>query len=71
MPRGEPARKRQSWSRGARPPEPEAQPEAPAADAGEADIDGVPILDTADEEAEEESQAAGEDETETPGPDQA
>src|SRR5579883_25614 len=72
MPRGEPARKR-SWSKAARRPEPEVGPEAPAAEAGEEDKDGVPILDAADdaepaEEAEEaedgeETGEAAEDET--------
>lgn len=75
MPRGEPTRKRQSWSRGARPPEPGAAPEAPAAEAGEDDSEGVPVLDAVDDEAEaeeadDESRTTEDDETETPGPDQ-
>lgn len=81
MPRGEPARKRRSWSKGAPRPEPEAAaPEAPAAEASEDDVEGVPILDDAAEDADEaeaaedadeETQAAGDDEPETPGRDRA
>ncbi len=66
--RGGPARKRQSWNKTRR-PEPEAVPEAPAADATEEDNEGVPILDAADdaeqaeeaEEGEEASEAAEDD----------
>jgi len=39
MPRGEPARKRQSWSRGARRAEPGGMPEAPAAEADKDDAE--------------------------------
>jgi len=53
MPRGEPARKRQSWSRGAR----RAEPEVPAA---EADKDeGVPLLDAADDADDREEEEEG------------
>jgi len=80
MPRGEPARKRRSWSKGAPRPEPEAAaPEAPAAEATEDDVEGVPILDAAEDadeaeaadDADQETQAAEDDEAETPGRDRA
>lgn len=66
MPRGEPARKRQSWSKGARRPEPETVPDAPAAEAAEEENEGVPILDTArdaeqTEHGEEPNEAAQDD----------
>jgi len=76
MPRGEPARKRRSWSKGAPRSEPEAPTaEAPAAEAGEDDVEGVPILDAAEDadeaeaadDADEESPATEDDEAETPG----
>ena len=64
MPRGEPARKRQSWSKTRR-PEPEAGPEAQAAEAREGGNEDVPILDAADdtEQAEDadDSEDANED----------
>ncbi len=71
MPRGEPARKRQSWSRSARPAEPEAEPGAPAGAA--ADAGDVPLLDSA-EEADEADEAteegANEDAEEREAPDE-
>ena len=78
MPRGEPARKRQSWSKRGRQPEPEAVPEAPAARASEGDIEGAPILDAADDaddaeaadHTDEENQSAedqGTEDDEAPG----
>ena len=49
VPRGEAARKRQSWRKAAPRPEPEAASEAPVADAGEGDVEGAPILDAVDD----------------------
>lgn len=65
MPRGEPLRKRQSWSKAAR-PEPEPEPEAPAAEAREEEDDEGEPADAADdadqaEEADEGSEAAEND----------
>lgn len=64
MPRGEAVRKRRAWSKAAPRPEPEAAPDAPAAEAAEEDSEGVPMLDTADDadETEVESEAAEDDE---------
>lgn len=58
MPRGEPARKRQSWGRSARRAEPEADTDAAGGAASE-DQGDVPILDAVDdaEEAEDVSEA--------------
>ena len=60
IPRGEPARKRKSLTRSPPRAEPEAVPEAPAAEATEEDNEGVPILDPA-EDAEDGDGAEKED----------
>lgn len=75
MPRGEPARKRQSWNKGARRPEPGAEvPEAPAEEASEGVLDAVDDTDDAEtaDDADEENQATDDDadKAETPGRDQ-
>jgi hypothetical protein len=72
VPRGEPVRKR-SGSKGARRPEPEAAPEARAAEARAESSDGAPILDAADdtEQAEEVEEGEGEEASEAAEDDNA